>query len=1083
MMKKPVAFLLLLTLALACAPTYHALSSTPPPDNESATEALVVGAPAPELNVGKWIKGEPIAELNPAQTYVVEFWATWCGPCVVTIPHLTKLAQQFTNVTFIGVNIWERGDNLEDKVSSFVENMGTQMEYRVAMDNTDEFMSKKWMQAAGRRGIPSAFVIHQGKVAWMGHPRSGMEGVLSQISKGDFDPAKWTPQQTESDDLQRKLTEAYNIHQKYLQSVGENGDKQQAAQLSQQFESLKLTSPAILNFAANAILTDARIQHRDIPYATRLAKQAVDSTDGKHVRYLDTYARALWAGGHTNEAIQIQRKALGIEPDNPVIALTLERFLAQMDPGKAAPELKTKRFGALAAAVGSAVYVLGGHSEHGITGSIERFTARTKKTKELPTSVFPRRFVFGAEYDGKIYIAGGTGWSAEESNYNNLTKFEEFNPATGTVRELPDMLVPASRAGAAVVGDKLYIIGGGQTDVGPRLQDVQIFDFKTETWSRGAEMPRRREGIVVAYKGKIYAPGGYDYPSAIRDFQVYDPAKNQWSELPKLPVKTSAHHACVVGNQLYLFGDYAELARTAVYDFKTKTWSLLNIGYKAARHTALAQLGRNVYVIGGNLQSSPPYHNYIQRFTTQQLAQAPRREWPVQSDESTLVFTLPITPRRPTSVTSPTKSPAPSHQASRSSQDSQESPLDPRYFRLKWSQKLSYRSRQYTLPNQIDWAIPQRFVVLTSNDTLFVYRTDNGALAHTIELPSGISSEKNLYFSFKYIFLQDGDQSYVFGHRTFYPITSSTPTNRTYGSTHYQWVCISTNGQLCWQQTAPTGFSHHSSYALPVGPDRNLLLVASPIGFQLITPTGTLLMDTEERCRGTRWMFRLNPSGDGVEAVMIDRQNITCYDVGLPLDSPDREIKLQPRKFPPATDQQPIHPSSSKIDLYSRLLTHSPDNVPLLQWRGMLYALKGDAKPCRRDFDKAVRLAPASADARANYGRALLILGDADEAARQWEQMAELDKSVPASADYRLALAYWAADIKDDALQIFNNAVASYPHRWISREHAHAFSSLWTEKEKAILFELYDAWSHIYTPPASVNNYPLPEPDPFPAAP
>ena len=136
-----------------------------------------------------------------------------------------------------------------------------------------------------------------------------------------------------------------------------------------------------------------------------------------------------------------------------------------------------------------------------------------------------------------------SGRSAEESNYNNLTKFEEFNPATGTVRELPDMLVPASRAGAAVVGDKLYIIGGGQTDVGPRLQDVQIFDFKTETWSRGAEMPRRREGIVVAYKGKIYAPGGYDYPSAIRDFQVYDPAKNQWSELPKLPVKTSAHHA------------------------------------------------------------------------------------------------------------------------------------------------------------------------------------------------------------------------------------------------------------------------------------------------------------------------------------------------------------------------------------------------------------------------------------------------------------------------------------------------------------------------------------------------------------
>ena len=41
---------------------------------------LGIGDPAPELKVAQWIKGSPVASLDPAQTYVVEFWATWCGP-------------------------------------------------------------------------------------------------------------------------------------------------------------------------------------------------------------------------------------------------------------------------------------------------------------------------------------------------------------------------------------------------------------------------------------------------------------------------------------------------------------------------------------------------------------------------------------------------------------------------------------------------------------------------------------------------------------------------------------------------------------------------------------------------------------------------------------------------------------------------------------------------------------------------------------------------------------------------------------------------------------------------------------------
>src|SRR2546426_245088 len=72
---------------------------------------LNITDPAPELKVAKWIKGEPVARLAPGGIYVIEFWATWCGPCKQAIPHITELAEKYRGkATFIGVDVLE-GDN------------------------------------------------------------------------------------------------------------------------------------------------------------------------------------------------------------------------------------------------------------------------------------------------------------------------------------------------------------------------------------------------------------------------------------------------------------------------------------------------------------------------------------------------------------------------------------------------------------------------------------------------------------------------------------------------------------------------------------------------------------------------------------------------------------------------------------------------------------------------------------------------------------------------------------------------------------------------------------------------------------
>jgi thiol-disulfide isomerase/thioredoxin len=56
---------------------------------------LKIGDPAPPLAVSKWVKGTPVKKLGDGQVHVVEFWATWCGPCKVSIPHLTELAKKY----------------------------------------------------------------------------------------------------------------------------------------------------------------------------------------------------------------------------------------------------------------------------------------------------------------------------------------------------------------------------------------------------------------------------------------------------------------------------------------------------------------------------------------------------------------------------------------------------------------------------------------------------------------------------------------------------------------------------------------------------------------------------------------------------------------------------------------------------------------------------------------------------------------------------------------------------------------------------------------------------------------------------
>lgn len=180
------AFSKLGILSIACA---VAASSQAQPGRY-----VTIGDPAPAFKPAKWLKGTPVVQFEKGKLYVVEFWATWCGPCKENIPHLTELQKKYKGqVSIIGVDIWESakggGPDYMSKVAAFVKAQGPKMDYNVAVDTAKDDIANAWMKPAGEGGIPCSFIIgRDGNVAWIGHPAK-MEDTLKQVIDGTYDVA------------------------------------------------------------------------------------------------------------------------------------------------------------------------------------------------------------------------------------------------------------------------------------------------------------------------------------------------------------------------------------------------------------------------------------------------------------------------------------------------------------------------------------------------------------------------------------------------------------------------------------------------------------------------------------------------------------------------------------------------------------------------------------------------------------------------------------------------------------------------------------------------------------------------------
>jgi thiol-disulfide isomerase/thioredoxin len=142
-----------------------------------AQSNIKINSKAPEIIITDWIENVPADKNLNSKNVVLEFWATWCGPCIAAVPHMNKIQKELKNEDVYFVSITDESVGKVKKILKRIDFASI-----VVSDQTKQTQVNFGDGIKGLETFPLTVIIDdKGIVKWIGEPKELSSKMISNL--------------------------------------------------------------------------------------------------------------------------------------------------------------------------------------------------------------------------------------------------------------------------------------------------------------------------------------------------------------------------------------------------------------------------------------------------------------------------------------------------------------------------------------------------------------------------------------------------------------------------------------------------------------------------------------------------------------------------------------------------------------------------------------------------------------------------------------------------------------------------------------------------------------------------------------